>query len=102
MFLKNNIKKQRKEIASLLFLFSIFYTNIFSQVNLVNNPSFEDYYDCNNPVYLSKAKYWNSIDSAALGYGAYFNVCNFLVPNNGYSKQYPRTGNAYMSCTEIG
>ncbi|HWY11734.1 MAG TPA: T9SS type A sorting domain-containing protein [Bacteroidia bacterium] len=73
---------------------------INGQVNLVNNPSFEDYYDCNLPNYIAKAKYWNSIDTTKPGAaGDYFNVCYPNVPYTTSSFQYPKTGNGFILAT---
>lgn len=88
-----------------VYLFIIFLTSIkgFSQVNAVGNPSFEDFYNCSLPNYISKAKYWNSIDSSKLGYGGkYFNVCYSTVPFDGLLRyQYPKTGNAFIGATQF-
>ena len=71
-----------------------------AQVNQVNNPSFEDYYDCLNPNYIAKAKYWNSLDTTKpAAAGDYFNTCYPLVPYTTSSFQYPRTGNGFILAT---
>ena len=68
--------------------------------NLVQNSSYELYYNCpSSPGQLLESKYWwgNSTD--------YFNICasistNFSVPSNGAGFQYAHTGNAYAGfCT---
>jgi hypothetical protein len=95
-------KKQNKRILVLLLFF--ISDNFFSQVNFVNNPSFEDKYTCNinfNEIY--KAKYWCGIDSTKpLCGGDYYNSCstniNTSVPSNVFSYQYARTGKAYAIC----
>ena len=64
--------------------------------NLVNNPSFEEYYNCPNaPGQLYECKYW-------WGYSTeYFNACsipltgNESVPSNNFGFQYANTGVAY-------
>ena len=86
-----NIKKY-----ILFFLFTITFVITRGQIigpNLVQNPSFEDYYQC--PWSLSQlnfAKFWwgESTD--------YYNVCginNTSVPSNFNGFQYPHYGNAY-------
>ncbi len=86
---------KRVIILFALWFFSLIRTE--AQINFVANPSFEEYYNCNVPVYISKAKYWNNLDSAQVsGGGQYYNVCNFLVPSNAFSEQYARTGKGYM------
>jgi hypothetical protein len=66
--------------------------------NYINNGSFEDYYDCNSPYPLSKAKYWLPIDSASVA-GMLIDTCNLFVPVNPYGYQFPRTGHAQMGST---
>ncbi len=91
---------QVKQILVMFYL--LIPSKIVSQVNAVGNPSFEDYYSCSLPNYVSRAKYWNSIDSAKLGYaGKYFNTCLSNVPSNANTFQYPRTGNAYILGTQF-
>ena len=86
-----------KNILFILFVF--FVLNIQGQqilgTNLINNPSFEEYYSC--PTFtaqLYKCKYW-------WGYSTeYFNACatinsNVSVPYSGAGFQYAHTGDAY-------
>jgi len=82
------------------FLFLLLVLNIQGQQilspNLVNNPSFEEYYNCpnmNGELYL--CKYW-------WGYSTeYYNTCgsttpvNVSVPLNWAGFQYAHSGNAY-------
>ncbi len=65
--------------------------------NVIANGSFEEYYDCNFPFALSKAKSWLSIDSSSYG-GQFAHTCYSAIPINGSGFQYPRTGNAYIIC----
>lgn len=93
-------KKQCKFLFALL---SFILVNVsFGQINHVGNPSFEDYYSCSLPNYVSRTKYWNSIDSSKLGYaGKYYNVCYGTVPFDGlFRYQYPRTGKGYILGTQ--
>jgi hypothetical protein len=72
------------------------YTFINTQVNLVQNPSFEEYSSC--PFYQGQIEYatgWYNF-----GYTPdYFNTCstnsNFSTPYNMCGYQNPATGNAY-------
>ena len=73
----------------------LLYTSIYSQTNLVPNPSFEQYVSCpNSPGQFDLVDNWikwGSVD--------YYNVCsvasNVSVPNNWGGFQVPSTGNAY-------
>jgi hypothetical protein len=72
---------------------------LFSQNNLVPNPSFEEYDTCPNDqgqAYL--AKYWNSFGNSP----EYFNSCvtlvEFSTPHNILGWQIPFNGNAYIGC----
>jgi hypothetical protein len=67
--------------------------------NYVSNGSFEEYYSCSPPNHLGVAKGWRNIDSAIFAGSAYLNICSGLVPNNGLTFQWPRTGNAYAGAT---
>ena len=68
---------------------------VITGTNLVNNPSFEEYYGC--PTYaaqLYECKYWWGFSSD------YFNACatvnsNVSVPYSGAGFQYAHTGVAY-------
>lgn len=84
------------------------------QINLVHNPSFEDYWRC--PQYMDLVKYsnyWSSIndtvvsDTDTLGFPPYYyclpeycNKCSSYpvvgIPNATAYTQYPRTGNGMM------
>jgi len=67
-----------------------------AQVNLVPNPSFENYSVCPNSVgEVDKAFPWYSATGSSPDY---FNICNTTavgVPNHAGGFQYARTGNAY-------
>ncbi len=86
--------------VSLIILFCILNTPLFSQ-NLVYNGSMEEYYQCpNTGGQLNFAKGWFGYDGQA-GSCEYFNSCSINmnsyvgVPKNTFGFQYPRTGNAY-------
>ena len=85
----------RKAIIILLLFYA--FTKVDGQLlgtNLVNNPSFEDYYSCpDNSSQLNKSKYW-------WGFSAdYFNSCSptifYSVPSNQGGFQFAHTGFAY-------
>jgi len=86
-----------KNILLIIFLFFSLTTKeqIITSNNLVNNPSFEDYYSCptsNAQLYKSKCWWGFSTD--------YFNSCAIAnsyvsVPLNAGGFQYAHTGNAY-------
>ena len=67
--------------------------------NMVNNPSFEIYYNC--PSYMAQlyqCKFWWGVSSE------YYNACatissNVNVPNSGGGFQYALTGNAFAGTT---
>lgn len=68
--------------------------------NIVLNGSFEDFSSCPNTYgQLNKAVNWFSANGGGGGSSEYFNACNNPnicgVPNNGFTYQYARTGNAY-------
>jgi gliding motility-associated-like protein len=91
-----------------------------SQINLVPNPSFEDYYPSNCFVQMAISqptsvnpyvKNWYSSSSG--GTPDYFNVCANFFPGNPYpvastvptsckGYQLPRTGNAFAGCGIYG
>lgn len=86
-----------------LFLTIIFFLLtklLFAQVNLVPNPSFEEYDTCpNDHNQVHYAVGWSSYGAAA---GDYYNTCytysggiNVSVPNNFVGFQYPYEGRAY-------
>ena len=90
------------------------YLDCFSQVNLVKNPSFENYRSCpTNINQIAYADFWNGIDSIWVPgstdtMGLYFsrylpdfvNDCGTYptasVPNNSDFFHYPRTGNGMV------
>jgi Secretion system C-terminal sorting domain len=70
-----------------------------AQVNLVKNPSFEQYLQCPNAFdQIRFAYYWSPIDTVSTDpvcSPEYCNKCSTLglaIPSNGYFYQYPRTG----------
>ena len=78
-----------------IFVFSIISSNIYGQLNLVPNPSFEQYSSCPSAGgQVSKATGWNSYNTSD-----YFNLCasssDLQVPQNIFGYQIPATGNAY-------
>jgi hypothetical protein len=101
LLLQNKYFTKKQYLFLQVLLFS-FFSEVYSQVNHVGNPSFENYYSCGSPNYISRAKYWNSIDSTKLGYGGkYFNVCYPNIPFDGVLRyQYPRTGKAFIGATQ--
>lgn len=77
----------------------LFNNNVFSQINLVPNPSFEIYDTCpNSSMYghICRAIPWfqpyypEPINCG--GSSNYFHICDGSVPNTGNGYQYPRTG----------
>lgn len=86
----------RFRILLLLIVVVFESNNLYCQVNLVPNPSFEDYSSCPNNLGESfKANNWNSY----LGSADYFNVCASVtsaqIPRNEFGFQYANSGNAY-------
>ena len=98
-----------KKLIVLTLTFFLCCSSVYSQVNLVKNPSLEDHWRC--PVLLDEialANYWSCIDTLhtypALGdtFGdpnctpEYINACAISSccsePHNGYFYQFPRTG----------
>ena len=77
------------------------YLPAVAQVNLVKNPSFEQYLFCPNTTdQIKAANYWSPIDTNAndpLCSPEYCHTCatdiNIRIPNSGRYYQYPRTGN---------
>jgi hypothetical protein len=65
--------------------------------NLISNGSFEQYYFCTGPFYNSilDIKSWLSVDSTSIG-ANYASKCNFKVPINGVTYQFPKTGDGYL------
>lgn len=78
-----------------IFFLSAVSVIVHAQVNLVPNPSFEQYSSCPGAFgEVYKATGWNSFNSAE-----YFHSCatssDVQVPTNYMGYQYPATGNAY-------
>lgn len=74
---------------------------IYSQQNLVPNPSFEDTVACPQNGNLNNLSLWMN---PTLSTPDYFNSCasgNFSVPQNAYGFQNPRTGTAYVGISSI-
>jgi hypothetical protein len=70
---------------------------LFSQNNLVPNPSFEEYDLCpDEQGQVYRAKYWNSFGNSP----DYFNSCSplweYSTPNNLIGYQYAYNGNSYI------
>ena len=96
-----------KKIA-IIFIVICVCTKVQAQINLVLNPSFEQYTSCPvPPVWISPVNYWQPLDSlltAADSFlGAvpvYCNICAtypaFSVPSNVAFFHYPRTGNGMV------
>ncbi len=89
-----------KYIICFVLLFSGVREEIFSQPNLVPNPSFENVTACDSlGVALGSVPPW---DSPTVGSPDIFNTCaippsqQFNVPTNYYGYQYPHTGNGYV------
>lgn len=105
--LKNLLSLARiifNEIKLLFFfiLFVFFQLSLFSQINHVGNPSFEDTVSTTFPNCISKVKYWTTIDSSWLcGGGKVISTYYGNVPYSSNSWQYPRTGNAYLMTTQF-
>jgi len=82
-------------IIVLLLLFGITTKEQITGINLVNNPSFEEYDSCpNNGNQMAKCKYWWGFSTE------YYNACanyntGVSVPSNLAGFQYANTGNAY-------
>jgi hypothetical protein len=73
-----------------------------AQVNFVGNPSFEIFHSgCTGPNFVSKLKYWGSLDSSyAFGAGPMYHTCYSNVPYAGPGLyQSPKTGNSFIRTT---
>jgi hypothetical protein len=88
-----------KSRVRIILLMALFNNNVFSQINLVPNPSFEVYDTCpNSSMYghICRAIPWfqpyypEPINCG--GSSNYFHICDGSVPNTGNGFQYPRTG----------
>ncbi len=91
-----NMNNKKYILLSLLLLYSIISKEQIIGPNLVNNPSFEQYYSCPvSSAELYRSKYWWGFSTD------YFNVCvppipiNVSVPLNFAGFQYAHTGVAY-------
>lgn len=82
--------RQGRLILALFFF--VGYYNCFSQVNLVNNPSFENAISPPPPNFVSKLQFWNSLDTTkAFAAGLYYSAPNTPV---GYCPA--RTGSNFI------
>ena len=82
--------KQGKLTFALLYL--IGHYNCFSQVNFVNNPSFENVQIATPPFYAAKLQFWNALDTTKqYAAGLYYNAPNTPV---GYCPA--RTGTTFI------
>jgi hypothetical protein len=97
----------KKFIFSFLLCFALSEVN--GQVNLVPNPSFEEYSQCPDPTILNPipnttlelANGWTSPNGFSPDY---FNVCslnNNSIPDNDFGYQTARTGNAYVGLIDM-
>lgn len=81
----------------LVFLFVSLSLFVKAQINLVSNPSFEQFTEC--PDYWGQIDYCNEW-LALKGSPDYFNVCgafgSFAVPQNLIGNQLPASGGAYI------
>lgn len=68
--------------------------------NYVNNGGFEELYSCSVPNNILLVKKWRSIDSLQ-NYSVLFSKCSGInnVPLNGYTYQFPRSGNNFVGVT---
>jgi hypothetical protein len=102
--LKNWLSQNRliNNQEKLLLLLIISFFKLTSQVNYVGNPSFEMFHSgCTGPNFVSKLKYWGSLDSnLSWAGGALYNTCYSNVPYGGPGLyQAPRTGNSLIRTT---
>ncbi|MFN8315770.1 MAG: gliding motility-associated C-terminal domain-containing protein [Chitinophagales bacterium] len=90
-------------ITLLMSLLQLIYTPATAQINLVPNPSFEEYDSCPNTLsQLSYTKNWSNPNIASPDY---YNSCNILdvgIPQNDVGFQNAKTGNAYAGIYVIG
>lgn len=85
----------------ILLFFFLFIISFLSkgQVNLIPNPSFEDYSECSTSPLIQFLNNWFIPEGG--GSSDYFNTCInpvwpiMGVPNNSFGMQPPRTGNGY-------
>jgi len=93
---------QSKIILLLCFYFTYQPSGKSQIANYVANGGFEEYYTCSLPNNILLVKKWRSIDSlssAALYYSTCPNINN--IPLNGFTYQFPKSGNAYVSFTSF-
>ena len=97
----NNIfaLNKRKLFLQLSFIFITLSYQSQSTANYITNGGFEQYYSCG--IALEKAKGWRSIDSSGSGSVLYCNTCLPNVPNNGFTYQWPHSGNSYGQITVL-
>ncbi len=91
-----------------IFIFLLFFCNYsYAQINLVRNPSFEQYSSCPYEWdQVTNAKYWSGIDTSSGAFGTvlclpdYYNICSSSIftrlPDNSFFHHYPRTGNGLI------
>ena len=94
--LPSKLGSVRRNFKRFLLIFYLsFGIDSKSQItNYINNGSFENVYDCTT-FFLSKAKYWMSVDSISNA-GGLMSYCNNLVPLNANTYQLPRSGQTYI------
>jgi hypothetical protein len=95
MSLKNWLYRSKKKIKSkVIFILLLNFNLMGAQIaNYITNGGLEQYYTCGNQ--LVHAKGWRSIDSSYFGGVLYSALCYSSVPYNGFTYQFPRTGNAF-------
>jgi hypothetical protein len=97
----------KKFISSFLLCLALF--EVHGQVNLVPNPSFEEYSQCPDPTTLNPipnttlelSNGWTSPNGFSPDY---FNACsmnNNSIPDNDFGYQNARTGNAYVGLIDF-
>lgn len=85
-------------VLSVLLFFKIGKTQV---ANYINNGGFEQLYNCNLPDYLSKIKFWRSIDSISFGNAHLANSCYSNIPYAPFGFQYPRNGNGFTIISSL-
>ena len=94
-------------MKKIVFIFALLsFLNVKAQINLIRNPSFEQYSSCPFDFdQVSSSNYWSGIDTSTGAYGTawclpeYYNVCGtgaFSLPHAAYFNHYARTGNGLM------
>lgn len=68
-----------------------------SIANYVNNGGFEECAYCTSTPAIVKPKYWDAIDTTKY-FGLLLSsvIPPYLVPNNSFASQWPKSGNSYM------